>query len=276
MLGKLWTVTHGRGDPAETVRGQTPTAFPTASGVCPPSTTRCTWPLDRKASEAHSYERPFGSPKVRQSFSNFSLPRAEPNGQPIETSQLVIEAADAGSRSRNSLLCVGFDARALFVRLSKAPLGFRYDLAIGKARLCSALGVLKGRHAGWNNLSAAVVAYELMQRMFVQPVKDINQLGQIAFALGKCISVFYSERADQRVSVFLSDGTALVATIDCWGHYRADLVSVSALARVRAQQPRGQALSLNRWCMALCGSSDLFHIGLKEPDNKKEAPPSRS
>ena len=45
-------------------------------------------PLDRRASEAHSYERPFGSPKVRQSFSNFSLPRPEPNGQPIETSHL--------------------------------------------------------------------------------------------------------------------------------------------------------------------------------------------
>jgi hypothetical protein len=46
------------------------------------------WPLDRTASEAHSYERPFGSSKVRQSFSNFSLPRPEPNGQPVETPHL--------------------------------------------------------------------------------------------------------------------------------------------------------------------------------------------
>src|SRR6266849_9332940 len=71
-----------------TVRGQTPTAALTACGVYPSSTTRRTI-----ASRPAGVRGAFlwtsirflrGSPKLQQ----LQLPRSEPNGQPVETSQL--------------------------------------------------------------------------------------------------------------------------------------------------------------------------------------------
>ena len=46
--------------------------FTEGFGVCPPSTTQRTSPFE-PASAGHSGEGPFGSPKVRQSLSNFGI-----------------------------------------------------------------------------------------------------------------------------------------------------------------------------------------------------------
>jgi len=67
--------------------------------------------------------------------------------QRFAAQDLTIEAADARSRARNGLLRVGFDARTLLVGLGETPIGFSYDLAIGKARLCFCFGIFRVWHA---------------------------------------------------------------------------------------------------------------------------------
>jgi hypothetical protein len=74
---------------------------------------------------------------------------------------------------------------------------------------------------------SAVVAYELVQRWFVQPLKHIDELRGIAFALGKSIAVFHAKRADQHGSVLLRDLAVLVAIID-----RHDATGFSCLLSV--------------------------------------------